>query len=129
MVVLFGSTYFDKHYDAEALIIAGSIFVPWFTTLYFVNAANCLQPRTYYRHWNKIVYYSLAKLAVFFNIIDTTGDAKGIFNPWHGLMDSTVSSRPTLLTDMAISAGTGYKIQRSLKPAEYIEAYFKQQLG
>jgi hypothetical protein len=126
-VVLFGSALLDKHVSSEALLITGAIFVPLFSMLYIINAVNYPKPSPSYRQWNRVVYIYLAKLGIVFSIFRTANDVKEILNPMHGFKDPSALSRPELLLDATMSAGAGYMMYKGLKPAAYIEEYYKQQ--
>ncbi len=125
--ILTTSALLNKQINIKALIIAGTIFIAFFSILFIVNAANYPSPKPSYRQWNKVVYIYLAKLVVVFNILRTANNFKKILNPMHGYKDPSAISRPELLLDTAMSVSTGYFMYKSLKPANYIEEYYKQQ--
>lgn len=97
-----------------------------FSILYIINAINYPIPSSSYRQWNKVIYIYLAKLGIVFSIFRTASDVKEILNPMHGFKDPSALTRPELLLDATMSAGAGYMMYKSLKPAAYIEEYYKQ---
>lgn len=118
--------YSDDRVNWWALTLIGILGIGVSSILYIVNAANYPQPKPSYRRWNKVVYIYLAKLVLILSIIRILSNIKNILNPLHGYKDPSALSRTSLLVDTTLTASSGYLIYKRLKPAAYIEEYFKE---
>lgn len=107
-LVAFGMGLLDRTISIGILVISAAIIFSIFALTYIINSLNYPEPQPWYRSWNKIVYIYAAKLVIIgsiFNIGSSAGRA----------------------TDMAGDVGTIYVVGRNLKPADYIEAFYRQQ--
>lgn len=107
-------------------VIAAIALVGPFWWLYKVNSNNYPNPKPSYKKVNNIIYRKLAKILIVFAVFSVIRNILNLFNPMHGHKDPSAKSRTGLAISAASSAYAGHHLYRQLKPADYIEAYYKQ---
>lgn len=124
-LVLAGIIFFNKSIDYKFSIIAGFMVMAPLIFIYAINARNYPEPKPSYRFWNKVIYKYFSKLIIISSFIAAIINIKNLLNPMRGYKDPSALSRPEELIDTAANVSIGVTAYAQLKPADYIEEYFK----
>jgi hypothetical protein len=124
-LVLAGIILFNKSIDYKPTIIVGFMAMAPLIFIYSINARNYPEPKSSYRFWNKVIYKYFSKLIIISSFVAAISNVKNLLNPMRGYKDPSALSRPEELLDTAANVGIGVTAYAQLKPADYIEEYFK----
>ena len=111
-------------YALAALGILALLVLPFLGVLYSVNAHNAETISPNYRSWNKMVYITLAKIAIFFAFLDALSALANILNPLYGFKKPSAQPQWRLFMEIEVDASIGASLYSQLKPADFIESYF-----
>jgi hypothetical protein len=126
-MVLTVTAIFNQSVSKTALAIAALMLLVPLTCIYILNASNYPDPKPSYRIWNTWIYNYASKLLIIGIIFKVLSNIRSIANPMHGFNDTHALTRTALAGETAVEAGMGIITYSNLKPAKYVEEYFKLQ--
>lgn len=126
ILVLIGTAWFDPSISMQTLIIVAIALLPPLSALYSLNARNYIHLQPSYRTWNTWVYDHGSRFLIINSVFSALSNIRSIANPMHGFKDASAPSKTELLIDTAVDTATGVLAYSNLKPAAYVEQYFKQ---
>lgn len=126
ILVLTAMAIFNSSISTQALLITAIVLLPPLSAMYGLNARNYEHLRPSYRTWNTWIYNYGAKFLIITAVLDMLSNVTKLANPMHGFKDPSAPSKSSLLLDTAVDATVAVLAYSNLKPAEYIEEYFKQ---
>lgn len=122
---LAASAFFETSIAKPALLVTAAVLLPPILIVHLVNTWNRKQVQPSYQAWNKWVYIYIPRLLIIGAIFEILSSIKNILNPMYGFKNPSALSRSAMALDMGIEAGGAASARASLRPAKYVDEYFK----
>lgn len=97
--------------------------------LYTLNKANYPNPKNSYRTWNKVVYIYLAQILMIASMLHILDNIRQSINPFDNFTGGHGQGPAEMTVENVIYGGAAYGLYKSLRPAKYIEAYYRTLLN
>lgn len=118
--------FFNRKVSMVTAVVFVGMFELIFIPIFILNSTNYPTPKPTYKLWNKVLYIWGGRILFVFSVIRVISDLLGIVNPMHGFGSPNAESKPSLLLDATAATTGAIYTKNTLKPAAYIEGYFKQ---